>query len=159
MREQSAWSIVLWLLSILLLIGLFTLFLYERADAAHNATVCGYGTSDGVNAAPNPDTFLAVALLHCDPPPEANNNPDAMSEVVFWDWFDWSAGTWKTGDVYDMAGCYECTHVKSLATNDVPIGTFMGINCRRAETVHLVWHHADPGTRVYYYSVSDMECR
>lgn len=141
---------------------------FMDAGAVHPGTTCQVGTTGSLQTSTNPDTFRAIAYTTCTLPDGLPDPPDRLALTVFWQYVDWGFNPtgaswlkahWKDGDVYDMAGCIDCPALTSRANENVPLGPFMGINCRKALTVHQIHHHLTTTQPVYLWTSSVGVCQ
>lgn len=144
--------------------GTVTIALVEEEPAAagevagSGSLACQYGVDSGINTAPDPDRFLLIAFTSCSgggPEP-----PDEMGIVAFWDYVEWrfSGARWRTGGVYDIEGCLDCTQVWSQTNNNVEMPAFYGLTCRRGVSVHRVWPSLTSGDPTYAWTTSTKQC-
>jgi hypothetical protein len=129
---------------------------FEGAEAGDTGDMtCGNVTIDRVVLG----NFGAQAETWCFPPNPSYPFVDMLGLTVFWEWFDWNAWQWADGGVYEMDGCDMCTEVTSDENDSVPLPYYIGVNCRRAQTIHMIWPHMMSQTVYYVVTASNGECR
>ncbi len=136
--------------------------LFAGPASAASGTNCSWTQSEGINTSTSPNVFVAIGKTNCFPPNPTHPMLDDLGVVVFWDYVEWhfTYGVWRPGGLYDLADCGFCAQLVSRTNDHVPIGAYLGINCRRAQVVHRMMEYlTDRSTWDYRQYTLAQQCQ